>query len=145
VSPSVVHERRSRASFPSAYDRIQSDTVETIESAAFDLVPISTEAAAKAIRETPVDELRKRHKAKKRNPTGRKIGRDGCRESEITGAMDVSNFTVVDVRVTRSSTIASNDTLSQNLWDRVETGTDSARDGQTDSNSKIRPTTSIKQ
>ena len=41
------------------------------------MVPVSTEDAGKAIRETPVDELRKQPKAKKRNPTGRKIRRDG--------------------------------------------------------------------
>jgi len=61
----------------SAYDRIQSDKGKLIDSAAFDLVPISTEAAGKQIRETPVEELRQRLKAKKRNPTGRKIRRDG--------------------------------------------------------------------
>jgi len=40
------------------------------------LVPVSTEDAGKAIRETPVDELRKQLKSKNRNPTGRKIRRD---------------------------------------------------------------------
>jgi hypothetical protein len=60
----------------SAYDRIQSDQGKLIDSAAFDLVPVSTEAAGKTIRETPLDELRKQHKSKKRNPTGRKIRRD---------------------------------------------------------------------
>ncbi len=61
----------------SAYDRIHSDKGQLIDSAAFDLVPVSIESAGKEIRETPVDELRARHKAKKRNPTGRKIRRGG--------------------------------------------------------------------
>ena len=61
----------------SAYDRIQSDKGKVIDSAAFDLSPVSTEAAGESIRATPVDELRKKLKQKKRNPTGRKIRRDG--------------------------------------------------------------------
>ncbi len=61
----------------SAFDRIQSDRGKTIESAAYDLVPVSTEAAGKAIRETPVDELRQRHRMKKRKHSGRRIRRDG--------------------------------------------------------------------
>jgi len=61
----------------SAYDRIQGHQGKLIDSAAFDLVPISTETAGKVIRETPVDELRRRHKAKKHNPRGRKVRRDG--------------------------------------------------------------------
>ncbi len=61
----------------SAFDRIQSDKGKVIDSAAFNLVPVSTEESGKAIRETPVDELRKKLKQKKRNPTGRKIRRDG--------------------------------------------------------------------
>jgi REP element-mobilizing transposase RayT len=67
----------ARSLHTSAYDRIQAEKGDLINAAAFDLVPISTEAAGKAIRETPVDELRKKHKAKKRNPTGRRIRRDG--------------------------------------------------------------------
>jgi hypothetical protein len=70
-------ETQDQSPFTSAYDRIQGEKGKLIDSAAFDLVPVTTEAAGKAIRETPVDELRKKHKEKKRNPTGRKIRRDG--------------------------------------------------------------------
>lgn len=61
----------------SAYDRIEAEKGKVIEAAAFDFVPVSTEQAGKEICETPVDELRQKRKAKKRNPTGRKIRRDG--------------------------------------------------------------------
>ena len=61
----------------SAYDRHQSEQGKLIDTAAFDLVLISTKSAGKAIRETAVDELHKQPKAKKCNPTGRKIRRDG--------------------------------------------------------------------
>lgn len=44
-----------------------------MNSAAFDLVPITTEAAAKAIRETLVDDHCKPHEAKKHRPTGRRV------------------------------------------------------------------------
>ncbi len=60
----------------SAYDRIHAEQGQLIDSAAFDLVPVSTEAAGKAIRETPVDELRQRQQVKKRRPTGRRVRRD---------------------------------------------------------------------
>jgi hypothetical protein len=70
-------ETPDQSKFTSAYDRIQGEKGSIIDAAAFDLVPVSTEAAGKSIRETPVDELRKKHKEKKRNPTGRKIRRDG--------------------------------------------------------------------
>jgi REP element-mobilizing transposase RayT len=61
----------------SAYDRLQGEQGRLIDSAAFDLVPVSTEEAGKAIRETPVEQLTQQRRAKKRNPTGRKIRRDG--------------------------------------------------------------------
>jgi hypothetical protein len=60
----------------SAFDRIEAQKGKEIESAAFDLVPVPIEQAAKEIRETPVDELRQKRRAKKRNPTGRRIRRD---------------------------------------------------------------------
>ena len=72
----AMAESPDQSPHTSAYDRIHGIKGETIDAAAFDLVPVSTEAAGKAIRETPVDELRKQLKAKKRNPTGRKIRRD---------------------------------------------------------------------
>jgi REP element-mobilizing transposase RayT len=61
----------------SAYDRIESGKGSQIDSAAFDLVPVSTAQAGKTLRETPPDKLRKQRKAKRRNPTGRRIRRDG--------------------------------------------------------------------
>ncbi|MFG0286737.1 MAG: transposase [Rhodopirellula sp. JB044] len=60
----------------SAFDRIHAGQGKQIESAAFDLKPVPTDEAAKQIRETPVDELRK-EKATKRTPTGKRIRRDG--------------------------------------------------------------------
>ncbi len=65
-----------KAPHTSAFDRIQAGQGQRIESAAFDLKPVPTQEAAKQIRETPVDELREQRKAKKRNPTGKRIKRD---------------------------------------------------------------------
>ena len=61
----------------SVYDRYAGASGQQIDSAAFDLVPVSSEAAGKELRETPVDVLQQRRKAKQRRPTGRKIRRDG--------------------------------------------------------------------
>jgi len=61
----------------SAFDRIEGGRGKEMESAAFDLIPMPTEEGAKEIRETPVDELREKRKEKKRNPTGRRVKRDG--------------------------------------------------------------------
>ncbi|EGF27647.1 transposase [Rhodopirellula baltica] len=61
----------------SAYDRIEARKGEQIPSAAFDLKPISTEEAGCEIRETPVEILQEKRKAKRRNPTGKRIRRDG--------------------------------------------------------------------
>src|SRR6056297_692667 len=60
----------------SAYDRIEADKGRQIDSAAFDLIPTPTDEAGKKIRDTPVDEVRKQRKSKRRNPTGRKVRRD---------------------------------------------------------------------
>lgn len=65
-----------KAPHTSAFDRIQASQGKRIHSAAYDLKPVPTEEAAKQIRETPVDELRDKQAAKKRNPTGRRIRRD---------------------------------------------------------------------
>lgn len=61
----------------SAYDRAKACRGEKLPSAAFDLKPIPTEQAGRKIRETPVEELRQERKSKRKNPTGRKIKRDG--------------------------------------------------------------------
>lgn len=65
-----------KSTHTSVYDRIHGGNGAMIDSAAFDLKPMSTDAAGKLIRETPVAELQKQRKAKKHNPTGRRIRRD---------------------------------------------------------------------
>ncbi len=66
-----------QAAHTSVYDRVRGEQGQLIDSAAFDLVPVSTEAAGEAIRTTPVEQLKQQRRAKKRNPTGRKVRRDG--------------------------------------------------------------------
>lgn len=61
----------------SAYDRIEANKGHSIPSAAYDLKPVPTAEAGKALQETPVDEMRKQRIAKRKNPTGRRIRRDG--------------------------------------------------------------------
>jgi len=60
----------------SAYDRIEASQGKQIDSAAFDLVAVTTEEAGREIRTTPVDELRERRRQRRRHPTGRRILRD---------------------------------------------------------------------
>lgn len=60
----------------SVYDRIQSDNGTLINAAAFDLVPLGTEAAGEKISKTPIDELRPQRDTNRRSPTGRRIRRD---------------------------------------------------------------------
>ncbi|MEM8670626.1 MAG: hypothetical protein AAGG48_24080, partial [Planctomycetota bacterium] len=73
----AIAESPEEAEHTSAYDRSKARRGAKIPSAAFDLKPVSTEEAGKKIRDTPVDQLRKDRTKKKRNPTGRKIKRDG--------------------------------------------------------------------
>lgn len=73
----AIAESPEQCPHTSAYDRSKARRGAEIPSAAFDLKPIPTDEAGKTIRDTPVDELRKQRKAKKRNPTGRRIRRDG--------------------------------------------------------------------
>ena len=73
----AMAESPDKAPHTSAFDRIHGEQGEQIDSAAFDLRPIDREQSAKEIRETPVDELRKRRKSRRRNPTGKRIRRDG--------------------------------------------------------------------
>lgn len=61
----------------SAYDRFHGERGQKIDSAAFDLVPVSRESAAKEARGVKAGKRREGRKAKRRNPTGRKIRRDG--------------------------------------------------------------------
>jgi hypothetical protein len=72
----AMAETPEQSKHTSAFDRIEGAKGKTIESAAFDLVPVPKDKAAKEIRETPVDELRNRRKTKKRNPTGKRVARD---------------------------------------------------------------------
>ncbi len=60
----------------SAYDRFQSEQGQLMDSAAFDLAPVSAAAAGQKIRQTPVELLQGQRQASRRNPTGRKIRRD---------------------------------------------------------------------
>lgn len=72
----AMAENPEQAEHTSAYDRSKGRRGEKMASAAFDLKPIPTEQAGRKIRQTPVDELREQRKAKRNNPTGRKIRRD---------------------------------------------------------------------
>ncbi|QEG39910.1 hypothetical protein [Roseimaritima ulvae] len=60
----------------SAYDRIGGSNGQQIDSAAFDLKPVPTAEAAAEIRDTPIDELRKKRQAEKLNPTAKRIPQD---------------------------------------------------------------------
>ncbi|MEM6468534.1 MAG: hypothetical protein AAF802_03115 [Planctomycetota bacterium] len=73
----AIAETPDQAEHTSAYDRCKARRGAEIPSAAFDLKPIPTDEAGKKIRETPVDQLRKERRRKKKNPTGRRIKRDG--------------------------------------------------------------------
>ena len=64
------------AEFTSAYDRLRAEVGEMIDSAAFNLKPITNKQAGQERRETPLDELKQKEQEKKRNPTGRRILRD---------------------------------------------------------------------
>jgi REP element-mobilizing transposase RayT len=69
-------ESPDKATHTSAHDRIHAAKGKQIDSAAFDLVPITNQEAGDKIKNTPVAELKKQQKKKKRNPTGRKIASD---------------------------------------------------------------------
>ena len=60
----------------SAYDRIEGAKGEQIPSAAYDLVPVPSVRSCSEMRDTPVAALRDKRRAKRRNPTGRRIRRD---------------------------------------------------------------------
>ncbi|MCC9640959.1 hypothetical protein LOC71_01645 [Rhodopirellula sp. JC740] len=87
----------------SAYDRMEARKGHRIESAAFELQPNSAEEAGREIRETSVDELAAKQRRKKRNPTGRRIPRDGWL-SPLTLAEDqLSNNPLANSEGLRSS------------------------------------------
>jgi hypothetical protein len=72
----AMAESPEQSKHTSAYDRIHAAKGQQIPAAAFDLVPVPTEQAGEEIRTTPVEELKEKRRAKKRNPTGRRIRRD---------------------------------------------------------------------
>jgi hypothetical protein len=72
----AMAESPDRATHTSAHDRIHAGKGKQINAAAFDLVPITNQAAGDKIKNTPIEELKKQRKAKKRNPTGRRIACD---------------------------------------------------------------------
>jgi REP element-mobilizing transposase RayT len=72
----AIAESPESSEHTSAYDRAKARRGAEISSAAFDLKPIQTEEAGRKIRDTPVEELRKERKAKRKNPTGKRIRRD---------------------------------------------------------------------
>lgn len=72
----AMAETPDQSEHTSAYDRIKAEKGQQIDSAAFDLAPVPTAKAGKEILETPVDELKRKRKAKRKNPTGRRIRRD---------------------------------------------------------------------
>jgi len=65
-----------KATHTSAHDRIHATQGKQIDSAAFDLVSVTNQEAGDKIKNTPIVKLKKQIKAKKRNPTGRKIACD---------------------------------------------------------------------
>ncbi|QDV23041.1 hypothetical protein [Aureliella helgolandensis] len=72
----AMAESPEQAEHTSAYDRIQAERGAKIDSAAFDLRAVPTAEAGKKIRETPVQQRMQEQKAKRRNPTGKRVLRD---------------------------------------------------------------------
>ena len=72
----AIAESPDKAAHTSAHDRIHAGKGKQIDAAAFDLMPITNKEAGDKIKNTPIDELKKQRKAKKRNPTGRRIACD---------------------------------------------------------------------
>ena len=86
----ALAESPDQAEHTSAYDRCKARRGAEIPAAAFDLKPIPTEEAGKKIRETPVEVLRQQRRRKKRNPTGRRIKRDGWLSPLTLGSKTLS-------------------------------------------------------
>lgn len=66
-----------QARHTSAYDRLHAERGSEIKSAAFDLVAVPNQQAAEEIKSTTAEERKRRRAAKRRNPTGKRIRRDG--------------------------------------------------------------------
>ncbi len=73
----AMAETPAEAAYTSAYDRFHGEQGAEIESAAFDLVPVSNEQAGEEIRNTPVDQLQEKRREQRQNPTKRRVRRDG--------------------------------------------------------------------
>jgi len=73
----ALSDSPERSPHTSAYDRIEAEKGRQIDSAAFDLKPLPTAEAGRRLRETPVEQLKTQRRARRRNPTGRKVARDG--------------------------------------------------------------------
>jgi REP element-mobilizing transposase RayT len=73
----AMAETPEQAVHTSAYDRLQAELGMQIDSAAFVLQAIATEEVGKQRKERTVEELRDQRRAQRRNPTGRKVLRDG--------------------------------------------------------------------
>ncbi len=73
----AMAESPENAIHTSAYDRIHGERGVQMPSAAFDLVTVSSDEAGAQLRGTPVEELKEKRKARRRNPTGKYILRDG--------------------------------------------------------------------
>ncbi|MEL6110986.1 MAG: hypothetical protein AAFU85_33685, partial [Planctomycetota bacterium] len=73
----AMTETPEKSVHTSAYDRIKGERGVQMNSAAFNLVPVPTEKASQKIRNTTVDQLREERRVKRRNPTGKRIRRDG--------------------------------------------------------------------
>ncbi len=73
----ALAESPDQAQQTSAYDRIQAERGAQIDSAAFDLVAISTAEAGRQLRQTPLPEQKRRRLGRRRRGTGKRILRDG--------------------------------------------------------------------
>lgn len=99
----AISESPDRSPHTSAYDRIEAEKGVLMESAAFDLQPISTEQAGQMIRDTPVQQLQQQKASRRRNPTGRKVRRDGWLAPLTLDAQTLSNEPQVHTEGFRSS------------------------------------------
>ena len=132
----AMAETPDQSQHTSAYDRIKGEKGQEIESAAYDLVAVPTETAGKAIRDTPVDQLKKQRRAKRKNPTGRRIRRDGWLAPLTLGARSFAQ----DPELNRDGLRASNKGflgISQSDYLRLLRWTAKQRDE--DSGRKIPP------
>ncbi len=106
-------ESPDKANHTSAHDRIHAAEGKQINSAAFDLMPITNQEVGDKIKNTPVAEQKKQLKAKKRNPTGRKIACD----SWLSPLMLDKPILSLDSQVHSDGLRASNQGFLQIKWE----------------------------